>query len=584
VNGTAVGVVVPNKNGAAFLRDALESVLSQDYPNIQCVVMDAESTDESLSILDEYDGRIRWYSKADTCAAEAINRGWQLLDAPILAWLNSDDMWAPSAVRRVVEAFDGNPEADVVSGECPLIDELGNVIDFRPTGPFDLTRSVAEADHILNQPAVFMKRSALESIGWLRETWLHDHDLWLRLGLGAKFVHVDDVLAFGRKRHENLGNDADLVGPTRVRILEDFLSSDDVPTELRALRPRALSWAHLRAAHAYLTGNASRVEGARHVGLALRADPRNIEIPRAVVRWTARGLKNAAKTVLGASTGRNLSDQQLDRVRDYWNERPCNVRHSPKPVGSLEYFNEVEERKYRVEPHIPGFAEFARWEGRDVLEIGCGIGTDTMNFARNGARVTAVELSERSMELAQQRARVLGLDDRIEFINGNAEELSDLVPRRQYDLIYSFGVIHHTPHPDRVFNQIAMVSAPGTVVKMMMYYLFSWKVAAIFLRYGKGRIWRLPSLVAEYSEAQTGSPVTFTYTKRGLRRLLRRHGFRVEDMFVDHIFPYRIPDYVDYRYVKNWYFRIMPGRLFRWLERHFGWHLCVTAVREASAR
>ena len=70
----------------------------------------------------------------------------------------------------------------------------------------------------------------------------------------------------------------------------------------------------------------------------------------------------------------------IARVHDYWNRRPCNIRHSPRPVGSREYFDEVEERKYRVEPNIPVFAEFPRWAGKKVLEIGCGIGTDTMNF------------------------------------------------------------------------------------------------------------------------------------------------------------------------------------------------------------
>ncbi|MFA0733433.1 MAG: hypothetical protein HZLCBSQH_002065 [Candidatus Fervidibacterota bacterium] len=85
---------------------------------------------------------------------------------------------------------------------------------------------------------------------------------------------------------------------------------------------------------------------------------------------------------------------------------------------------------------------------------------------------------------------------------------------------------------------------------------------------------------AQYSEAQTGCPVTYTFTKREIRNLLERYGFRVTEIWVDHIFPYRIPDYVQYRYVKVWYFRWMPYPLFRWLERHFGWHLCVTAVAE----
>src|SRR5262252_4765638 len=119
-----------------------------------------------------------------------------------------------------------------------------------------------------------------------------------------------------------------------------------------------------------------------------------------------------------------FTDVPIERVRDYWNARPCNVRHSPKPVGTREYFDEVEWRKYFVESHIPTFAEFERWRGRRVLEIGCGLGTDTINFARHGAQVTAVDLTEKSLELARQRAKVFGLEDRIRFVQANAERLS----------------------------------------------------------------------------------------------------------------------------------------------------------------
>src|SRR5713226_1356279 len=96
-------------------------------------------------------------------------------------------------------------------------------------------------------------------------------------------------------------------------------------------------------------------------------------------------------------------------VRDFWNRRPCNIRHSTKPVGTKEYFDEVEKRKYFVEPHIPAFAQFERWRGKRVLEIGCGIGTDAVNFARAGALYTGVELSQTSLELTKKRFEVFGL-------------------------------------------------------------------------------------------------------------------------------------------------------------------------------
>jgi SAM-dependent methyltransferase len=273
----------------------------------------------------------------------------------------------------------------------------------------------------------------------------------------------------------------------------------------------------------------------------------------------------------------SFRDIPITRVSDYWNSRPCNIRHSSQPVGSREYFDEVEERKYFVEPHIPAFAEFERWKGKKVLEIGCGIGTDTINFAWHGAQVTAVDLTEKSLDLARQRARVFGLEDRVRFIQANAENLSKSVPVEHYDLVYSFGVIHHTPAPERVLEEIRKYVTPESTVKIMVYNRWSWKVLCILLGYGKGRFWKLNRLIADYSEAEMGCPVTYSYSRTTGRRLLEKHGFRVTGVMVDHIFPFSIPEYVQYEYKVVWYFRWIPRPLFRALERAFGWHLCLTA-------
>jgi 2-polyprenyl-3-methyl-5-hydroxy-6-metoxy-1,4-benzoquinol methylase len=274
----------------------------------------------------------------------------------------------------------------------------------------------------------------------------------------------------------------------------------------------------------------------------------------------------------------DFSHTTVEEVRSYWDRRPCNIRHSPKPVGTREYFDEVEARKYFVEPHIPRFAEFDRWHGKKVLEIGCGIGTDTVNFARHGALVTAVDLSPQSLELARKRVGVYGLQDQVRFYSGSAEDLSSFVPAEPYDLIYSFGVIHHTPHPERVVDQMRHYAKPGTTIKLMVYYRHSWKVFWILMGYGKGQFWRLKGLVAEHSEAQTGCPVTYTYTREEGRRLIESSGFKATEVYAEHIFPYRIPQYVKYEYVKDWPWNWTPDPMFRWMERHFGWHLCLTAV------
>ena len=118
---------------------------------------------------------------------------------------------------------------------------------------------------------------------------------------------------------------------------------------------------------------------------------------------------------------------QLRRCEISGTRRPCNIRHSSRPIGEREYFDEVEARKYFVEPHIPGFAAFSQWSGKRVLEVGCGIGTDTINFARAGAQVTAIDLSERSLEIARKRAAVYKLTN-INFVHANVEELAAILP------------------------------------------------------------------------------------------------------------------------------------------------------------
>ena len=103
-------------------------------------------------------------------------------------------------------------------------------------------------------------------------------------------------------------------------------------------------------------------------------------------------------------------------------------------------------------------------------------------------------------------------------------------------------------------------------------------MAGIILGYGKGQFWKADRLIAGHSEAQTGCPVTFSYTKRNVHDLVVPAGYRVDAAFVDHIFPYRVRDYVEYRYVKQFPFNVLPAPLMHVLESQLGWHLMVNAT------
>jgi len=271
-----------------------------------------------------------------------------------------------------------------------------------------------------------------------------------------------------------------------------------------------------------------------------------------------------------------FADVPISTVRQFWDAHPCNIRHSPHPVGTREFFDDVERRKYFVEPHIPGFAEFARWRGKRVLEIGCGIGTTTISFARAGASVTAVDLSPESAALTEQRARVFGVEDRVKVNVGDAEQLSTIVPVDRYDLVYSFGVIHHSPHPERIVEEARKYMDAASELRLMVYSRVSFKLFWIMLNEGVWDMSRVDELIARNSEAQTGCPVTYTYTPTSVRELLR--GYRVLDVSKAHIFTWDIDAYRRYEYKKDAIWAKVSDEELAELEKELGWHMLVRAV------
>ena len=253
----------------------------------------------------------------------------------------------------------------------------------------------------------------------------------------------------------------------------------------------------------------------------------------------------------------------IEQVRDYWNNRPCNLRHSRSPIGTREYFDEVEARRYANEPHNYTFPEFDRWRGKRVLEIGCGIGTDAVNFARAGANYTGIDLSLESIKLAKQRFEVFELNG--EFFDANAEELNDVFdPHEKFDLIYSFGVIHHAPRPERVVAHLPKLLQDDGECRVMLYAKNSWKNMLIEAN------WDQP-------EAQDNCPQAVTYTKQEARELFK--AFDNVHVEQDFIFSWNIEHYVKYEYVKQPWFEAMPEELFKIMEKSLGWHLMITAKR-----
>jgi len=146
-----------------------------------------------------------------------------------------------------------------------------------------------------------------------------------------------------------------------------------------------------------------------------------------------------------------MIDETLEqKIQRYWNNQPCNIKHGDSEPGTLEFFKQVSDRRYRVEPHIAEFAGFHLWQGKRVLEIGPGIGSDAAEFARNGAEYYAIDYSEESVKLASRRFEVEELEG--VFRCGDASDSDSYKDLPKMDLVYSYGVIHHFPALDKIIE------------------------------------------------------------------------------------------------------------------------------------
>ncbi|HKQ38517.1 MAG TPA: glycosyltransferase family 2 protein [Verrucomicrobiae bacterium] len=215
-----ISIVTPSFNQGRFITDTFESVLGQNYPNSEYLVLDGGSTDETRSILDRYRPRLAYScSQKDNGQADAINKGFARVGGEIMAWLNSDDQYAPDALLHVARAFDLFPEADIVVGGCGLLEgdaggltrihhsslPIGKVVPLPLSQLLDLENCWLKG-HFFYQPEVFWRRRIWESAGAHVQEDLYycfDYDLWVRMAqAGAKVVHIPDLLALYRVHAE----------------------------------------------------------------------------------------------------------------------------------------------------------------------------------------------------------------------------------------------------------------------------------------------------------------------------------------------------------------------------------------------
>ncbi len=195
-----VSIITPSYNQGQYIEETIKSVLSQDYPNIEYIVMDGGSTDNTLNILRKYSNRIKWISEPDNGQSDAINKGFKMSRGEIIAWLNSDDTYCPGAIKGGVESFIKNSDIAMTYGDGYEVDDRCNVIiKFPYSQKFDFWKLIYVLDYIL-QPTVFMKRKAVFEVGLLDTSmsWCFDWDLWIKLGKKHRILYVPKLVANAR--------------------------------------------------------------------------------------------------------------------------------------------------------------------------------------------------------------------------------------------------------------------------------------------------------------------------------------------------------------------------------------------------
>ena len=194
-----ITVITPSYNQAGFLEKTIQSVLGQDYPDLEYFVIDGGSTDGSQAVIERYAGRLAWWvSEKDRGQADAVNKGLARASGEIIGWVNSDDLYLPGALSGAAAAFDANPQAGLVFSNVRAIDENGDTTNLMRYGNWGLDDLMTF--HIIGQPGVFLRRSVLEKVGYLDLSYHYmlDHQLWLRMAQAAPMVYVDTVWAAAR--------------------------------------------------------------------------------------------------------------------------------------------------------------------------------------------------------------------------------------------------------------------------------------------------------------------------------------------------------------------------------------------------
>lgn len=264
-----VTIITPAYNRADYLKETIESVLAQDYPNIEYIVLDDGSKDNTVELLEKYSDRLYWESHANMGEIRTVNKAYAMAKGEYIAVINSDDPILPGAVSTVVETFLRNPDVLVVYPDWKYIDGDGKSMMDVQTPDYDYLEMVS-THKCMPGPGTFVSQKALKLAG-LRDPqvkYISDFDLWFRIGLHGPFKRVPQVLATYRTHPTSLSSteQGKRMSAEDIEMLDRFFQRKELPKSVLKVKNKAYSWAHYHACQ--VAGNA-KLTAAFHALMAL---------------------------------------------------------------------------------------------------------------------------------------------------------------------------------------------------------------------------------------------------------------------------------------------------------------------------
>jgi len=245
-----ISIITPSYNQADFIERTIQSVLNQNYPDLEYIVMDGGSTDGTLEILKKYSDRIIWKSEKDKGQSDAINKGLKMATSDIIAYINSDDTYEPETFQRVADFFKHNPNSKWISGKCRIINEKDQEIR-RPITTYKnlfLKRYSYRkllAENFISQPATFWKRELLDEIGFFneKENFCMDYEYWLRIGKKYPLGIINEYLAnFRYYQNSKSGSVNKKQFLDELRLAKKFGSEYPLSTFLHKINYYKITW------------------------------------------------------------------------------------------------------------------------------------------------------------------------------------------------------------------------------------------------------------------------------------------------------------------------------------------------------